>query len=122
MSRNSIKKIVCIECPNGCMLSVTLKGGKTFKVTGNKCIKGEKYAHAEINNPVRILTSAVAVLGPHIKMLPVKTDRPIPKSRLIKAMKEIKKTHVKRPVRSGKIIIKNFLNLKVNLVATRNIF
>lgn len=114
-----IKKITCIECPIGCRLTVDVENSKVIKVTGNECPKGEVYAVSEIENPVRILTSAVLCRGLSLKMLPVRTDKPMPKSMTFEAMREIKKIKVKRPLNTGGIIVKNFLGLGVNLIAAR---
>jgi CxxC motif-containing protein len=115
------KKLTCIECPKGCRLIVDIENSKVIRVIGNKCPKGEPYAAAEIENPVRILTSAVLCQGLSLKMLAVRTDKPIPKSRIFEAMKEIKKIRVTESLKSGDIIVKNFLNLGVNLITARKV-
>ena len=115
------KKLTCIECPIGCRLSVDIENSKVIKVTGNECPKGEVYAVSEIENPVRILTSAVLCQGLSLKMVSVRTDKPIPKSRIFEAMAEIKKIVVNRPLSADDIIVKNFLGLDANLVSTRKI-
>ena len=114
-----IKKMTCIECPKGCRLTVDVQDGKVVKVTDNECPKSEKYAISEIENPARILTSSVLGLGLGLKMIPVRTDKPIPKSRIFDAMEEVKKIRVIAPLKSGDIIVENFLSLGVNLIATR---
>ena len=116
-----IKRLTCIECPKGCPLSIDIEDGRVAKVGGNECPKGEKYAVQEIENPMRILTSAVFTEGLELKMAPVRTDRPIPKAKIMEAMGEIKKIRLKSPVKSGSIIIENFLGLGVNLLSTRNV-
>jgi len=110
--------MVCIECPLGCVLEVDI-GSKPIKITNNKCPKGENYAISEIENPQRILTSSVLTQDLSLKIVPVKTDRPIPKKDLLKAMEEIKKIRLKKPVAVGDIVMKDLLGLGVNLVATR---
>jgi len=115
-----IKKITCIECPQGCRLEVDVEGGYVVKVTGNKCEKGEVYAKQEIENPMRILTSSVLTKGLKIIMVPVRTSRPIPKARLLIAMEEVKKILLDHPVRVGEIIIPDFLGLGVDLISTRD--
>jgi CxxC motif-containing protein len=114
------KKIRCIECPKGCSLSVDIENGKVVSITGYECPKGKKHAISEIENPVRILTSTVLSQGLELKMIPVRTDRPIPKAALKKAMKEIKQIRINQPVRVGTVIVENFLNLGINLIATRD--
>ncbi len=115
-----INKLTCTECPSGCVLSVTVENGKVINVEGQKCPKGEKHAVDETENPVRILTSAILTEGMSIKMIPVRTDNPIPKADLFRAMDEIKKVRVDKPVRVGDIVVKDLLGLGVNLVATRS--
>jgi len=114
-----IKQLTCIECPRGCKLSVEIDSGKVISVTGNACPKGEPYARAEIENPARVLTSTVIAVGLDLKMVPVRTDKPIPKDKMPEAMREIKKIRLSRPVRPGDIIAERFLGMDVNLIATR---
>ena len=117
-----IKRLTCIECPKGCLLSVEIEGARVLNVNGNECPKGGKYAVQEIESPMRVLTSAVLAEGLELKMVPVRTDKPIPKSRIMEAMDEIRKIRLKSPVRSGSIIIDNFLGLRgVNLISTRSV-
>ena len=68
---------------------------------------------------MRILTAAVVAKGLELKMIPVRTDKPIPKSRMMEAMAEIKKVRITSPVSLGEPVIENFLGTGVNLVATR---
>ena len=116
-----IKKLTCIECPKGCLLSIDIENYRVIKVSGNECPKGQMYAAQEIENPMRILTSAVLAEGLSLKMVPVRTDKPIPKSRIMEAMDEIKKVRLKSPVKTGSVIVENFLGLGVNLLSTRNV-
>jgi CxxC motif-containing protein len=113
-----IKKMVCIECPNGCVLEADMSL-KPIGITGNLCPKGIKYAISEIENPQRVLTSSVLTEGLALKIVPVRTDRPIPKKDLFRAMEEIKKIRLIKPVAVGDIIIEDLLGLAVKLVATR---
>ncbi|MBL7069242.1 MAG: DUF1667 domain-containing protein [Candidatus Omnitrophica bacterium] len=114
-----IRKVTCIDCPKGCVLSVGVEGRKVVKITGNECPKGEEYAVSEIEDPTRILTSTVLAEGFSLRMVPVRTDRPIPKGDIKRAMKEIKRIRISEPVRIGDIIIEDFLRLGVDLIATR---
>ncbi|MDP3730553.1 MAG: DUF1667 domain-containing protein [Candidatus Omnitrophota bacterium] len=115
-----IKKITCIECPKGCLLSIDIENCRVVKVSGNECPKGEKYAVQEMENPMRIFTSAVLAEGLSLKMVPVRTDKPIPKGMLAAAMEEAKKIRLKSPVKSGSVIVEGFLGLGVNLFATHS--
>ena len=117
-----MKKIItCIECPAGCELSVDIENSKVIKVSGNKCPKGLAYAEQEMVNPERILTSTVLAEGLSAKMVSVRTDGPIPKGVMLNAMEEIKRTIIRKPVKTDDVITENFLNLGVNLIATRTL-
>jgi len=113
------KKLTCIECPLGCSLKIDVENSKVITISGNKCPKGKTYATSEIENPKRILTTTIPTKGLSIKMLPVRTDKAIPKEKISKAIEEIKKININKPVRVGDIIVKDFLGLAVNLVTTR---
>ena len=113
------KNMICIECPNGCVLSVEIDPGRVVKVSGARCPKGMAYAAAEIDNPVRIFTATALTRGLSLKLIPVRTNKPIPRKDLSRAIEEVLKIRVKEPVETGDIIIDNFLGLGVNLIATR---
>lgn len=114
------KTLTCIECPKGCKITVDMDGDKITSITGFQCKKGEAYAREEVLDPKRILTSAVLTEGSDLKMLPVRTNKPIPRSKLMDAMGEIKKIRVSKPVNVGDVVCKDFLSAGIDLVATRN--
>lgn len=102
-------------------MSVDIENCRVSNVSGNECPKGETYAIAEVENPMRVLTATVAAQGLPLKMIPVRTDKPIPKAKIAEAMAEIRKLKVTKPVCAGEVIVPDFLGLGVNLIATRNI-
>ena len=114
-----IKKMTCIECPKGCTLSVDIENCKVVKVDGAKCPKGTAYAVSESESPVRIFTATVMAEGLNLKLVPVRTDKPIPKRDIFKAAEETGRMRIKVPLEAGDTIIENFLGLGVKLVATR---
>ncbi len=116
-----IKRMICIECPKGCALSVDIENCEVKSVDGAKCPKGTAYAIAESRNPSRILTATVLAEGLSLKLVSVRTDRPIPKKDLFRAMEEIQKMRIAAPVRCGDVIVGDFLGLGVKLLATREV-
>ena len=112
-----MKELVCIVCPRGCRLTID----EEFNVSGNKCNRGKIYAVNELTNPTRMLTSTIKVNNGEICLVPVVTKEPIPKDKIFDIMEEINKVSVNAPVAVGDIIIKNVLNLGVDIVATRDI-
>ncbi|MFC1621373.1 DUF1667 domain-containing protein, partial [Candidatus Omnitrophota bacterium] len=105
------KNLTCIECPKSCTLSVDIENCKVISVSGGECPKGEKYAISEIENPQRILTSTLLTQGFSLKLLPVRTDKPIPKTRIKDAIKAIRSFKVTKSVKTGEMIIKDLLSL-----------
>ena len=115
MTRN----LTCIVCPKGCQLTVELEGKTVLSVTGHTCKRGAAYAEAECVAPMRTLTTTAPVAGGGV--VPVKTDRAIPKELLFEAMSVINSARVSRDARLGDIVVENILNTGANVVTTRNV-
>lgn len=114
------REFVCIVCPMGCNLTVTKKGDE-YEVTGNTCIRGEKYGKQEMVAPIRNISSTVRVNNGFLNLCPVKTDREIPKEKIFDVMSQINGLVVDAPIKVGQIIIENVLDTGVNIVAARDI-
>lgn len=110
-------KLICIICPKGCHLQVD----ENNKVTGNSCKRGEIYAINELTSPTRRVTSTIVINNGEINRLPVVTSKPVPKNMIFEVMKEINHTSISAPVKTGDVVIKNILNLGVDIKATRTI-
>ncbi len=111
-----MRKLTCIVCPLGCEINVELDKGNVISVSGNTCPRGKVYAKNECTNPQRIVTSTVRCEDG--SMLPVKTDKTIPKSKMSDCMSKINKTVAKLPVVVGDIIVRDVFG--ANIVATKN--
>ncbi|HHW24243.1 MAG TPA: DUF1667 domain-containing protein [Bacillota bacterium] len=120
---STVKKFTCIVCPVGCELVATLTDdGKTvISVEGNSCKRGVTYAVEELTAPKRTLTSTVRIVGADDKLLPVRTSRPIPKSAMFDAMKIIKTVTVKAPVKTGDVLVADFIEPGTSLIATKTV-
>lgn len=68
-----------------------------------------------------ILTTTVKIKSETSYLLPVKTDKPISKDKLKKAMKRVAKLQVNAPVSVGDVIAKNFTEKGINLVSTKSV-
>ena len=112
------RDLTCVACPLGCSVTVELNGDEIISVTGNTCKRGEAYAKTEITNPTRSLTSSVKVNGGILPVVPVKSDKPVPKTMLFDCMKVINSVTVDAPVKIGQVIIENILDTGANIVAT----
>ncbi|MDO8804648.1 MAG: DUF1667 domain-containing protein [Elusimicrobiota bacterium] len=113
--------MTCIECPKGCRLEVEADGSRLISVSGETCERGPAYARQEIEAPMRTLTTSVLTRGLELKMLPVRSSKPIPKGKLFAAMDAVKLITVAAPVSAGTVVVPDFLGLGVDLVACRGL-
>lgn len=109
-------RLVCINCPKGCELEVTVEGDKVT-VEGHGCPRGETYGRDEATNPVRMVTGLVKVAGSR-RPLPVKTRTAISKSRVFDVTNLLANTTVIPPRRIGDVIIPDVCGTGVDIVAT----
>lgn len=112
-----MRDLVCIVCPNGCLLKVAMQDGKVT-VTGAKCKKGIAFGTRELTCPKRTVTSTVATAFDNFPLLPVKTNGEIPKDKIGGIMNAINAVYITSPVKLGDVIIENVLDTGVNIVST----
>ncbi len=112
------RELTCIVCPIGCQLSVTLENGVVTEVTGNTCPRGKQYATDECVSPVRTITTTARTTDDSV--IPVKTDRPIPKEMMFACMEKINHATVSLPAHIGDVVIENLLGTGANVVVTAN--
>lgn len=115
-----MRELTCIGCPIGCALTVQIRNGEIL-VSGNTCPRGEKYAQDEIVCPKRMVTSTVALVGGEINRVSVKTEREIPKERIMDCMEEIRSACAHAPIRIGDVVIADCAGTGVRVIATKNV-
>ncbi len=115
------RELTCIGCPRGCALSAEIIDMSNVKITGNSCKIGEEYGKKECTNPTRILTSTVEITGREGIMLPVKTERDVPKNKIKECIYALKGIKVSTPINMGDIILKDVASTGVNFIATKSI-
>lgn len=129
MSDNVIEtlKFNCTTCPSECLLTVEVERdadgtvAEVRSMTGNRCPRGNKYAHQELTCPMRVLTTTVAVSGGDEALLPVRTSEAIPLTLHAQAMDLIRGLIVKAPIRMGDVVLPDLLNTNINLIANMDI-
>jgi len=114
------KHFTCVTCPLGCEIDVELQGGNVVSMEGNKCQKGKEFVLQELEEPMRILTTTVPIKGAKWAMLPVRTDKAIPKRLLFKVIEQLADIELQAPVKMYDMILKNIAGTGANIVATRN--
>ncbi len=115
------RDLICIGCPLGCPLTVTIENGEVTAVTGNTCPKGDAYARKEVTNPTRIVTSTVCVEGGVAPMVSCKTAADIPKGKIFEVTTALKDVVVQAPVTIGDVLLANAADTGVDIIATKNI-
>lgn len=113
--------LICIGCPLGCPVSVTMENGEVREVTGNTCKRGDAYARKEVTDPTRIVTSTVRVKGGRLAMVSVKTASDIPKGRIFDCVKALQAVELAAPVKIGQVVLPNVAGTGVAVVATKNV-
>ena len=116
------REVICIGCPLSCRVRLTVSpDGKIDKVSGNQCKKGQEYALAEFQHPLRVLTATVITQGSRRPLLAVRTDKAVPKEQLQEMMRATANLRVKPPIKAGQEIIHNILGTGANLIATSSL-
>ncbi len=115
------KEIICTVCPRGCSVTVEGNENEMTLIEGYSCKRGMEFAKSEFLNPLRILTTLVKIEGVENDLLPVRSDKPIPKTAIFDCMKAIKDAKVKLPVKRYDVIISNICGTDANIVATKDV-
>jgi len=118
MSDTETKKMICIRCPMGCEMDVSITTSGQITIAGNVCKMGQQYAKDEIQNPSRIVTSTVRVRNGEHPLVPVWTTGSVPKDKVTEIMNILGQIELDAPVRVEQVVVKNILNLGVNIEAS----
>jgi CxxC motif-containing protein len=114
------KHFTCVTCPVGCEIDVELKDSEVVSMEGNKCKKGLEFVSQELEEPMRILTTTIPIKGAKWAMLPVRTDKPIPKRLFFRALEEMANIKLRAPVKMSKVIVRDIAGTGADILATRS--
>jgi CxxC motif-containing protein len=109
--------MTCVLCPKSCIIAVRPEA-KGFKISGHKCDRGKEYAEKELINSERTLTTTVKTCFKDFPRLPVKTDKPVPLSKMFTYMKKINSIEVKKRLKPGEAVVNKLPGSDVSLIAT----
>ena len=115
------KEIICTVCPRGCHIQVEGEGENILSIEGYGCKRGLEYGSTEFAHPVRILTTTVKLKGVQNDLLPVRSNKPLPKEKIMDCMQIIRSTAVNAPVERYAVIIADICGTGVDIVATKNV-
>jgi CxxC motif-containing protein len=121
-----IRTLTCIVCPVGCDMVLTLAdqaagSPEILAIEGAGCQRGRDYAAAELQNPLRIVTSSVLVIQGDQPLASVRLTRPIPREKIPAIMAILRQLRIQAPVAIGQVIMHNILDLDSDVIATRHV-
>jgi len=114
------RHFVCVVCPIGCEIDVVHDGSKIVSMEGNKCQKSVEFVTQELIEPMRVLTTTVKIEGAKWAVIPVRTDKAIPKRLFSIVMRRLRRITVHAPVNICDVIVKDIVGTGANIIATRS--
>lgn len=114
-------EFICIVCPTSCPVSAEWNETELLRIDRAQCKLAREYIRSEIFDPRRAVTTSVLVEGGDLPLVSVKTDRPVPKARMLDVMDYLAQVVARAPVEVGDVVVPNILDTGSNIVATRRI-
>lgn len=111
---------ICIICPNSCRLEVEVGANGEIIVKGNQCKRGEEYGTNEFLSPKRTLITTMRIENGVLPVLPVRSNKELPKNKIFDAVEIVNKTVARAPIKMGDVIIRNLFGLDVDVIASRD--
>ena len=105
------KNVICTVCPNGCRVQVEYTCREDAVVSGNSCPRGAEYAVAECFAPQRTFTSSVPICGASRAMMPVRTDKPVPREKLVECMAALRQITLTAPVKCHTVLALSLIHI-----------
>ncbi len=113
------RHFVCVICPIGCEIDVVHDGGKIISMEGNKCKKSEEFVQQELIEPMRILTTTVRIQGARWPVIPVRTDKSVPKRLFPRIMRQLRCIELQAPVNMLDVVVRDIAGTGASIIATR---
>ena len=115
------RNLVCIGCPMGCTLTVTMQNGAVTAVEGNTCKRGDDYARREVISPMRVFSTTLPVEGGNRPTVPVKTAGEVPKPMVLACARALQGITLKAPLSAGDVVVSNILDTGVDIIAVADV-
>jgi CxxC motif-containing protein len=114
------RHFVCVVCPVGCEIDVVHDGSKIISMEGNKCEKSVEFVSQELVEPMRILTTTVRIEGSRWPVIPVRTDKSVPKRLFPRIMRQLRPIKLHAPVDMLDVIVRDVMRTGANIIAARS--
>lgn len=115
-----ISEIICVTCPQGCVLKVKHEGKQVLDVLETGCARGREYALGELQDPRRMVASTVRVIGGLHPLVPVYTRSAFPKPLIPQLAQTLRQVEVPAPVKIGQVLLADVLGTGIDVVASRD--
>lgn len=115
-----ISEIICVTCPQGCLLKVKHEGNQVLEVLEDGCKRGKEYAISELQDPRRMVASTVRVQGGLHPLLPVYTRSAFPKPLIPQLAQELRQIELTAPVVLHQVVLEDALGTGIDIVASRD--
>ncbi len=115
------EELICITCPLGCRLTVERLTAGELSVSGNRCVRGARYAEEELLAPKRVVTATCRSVPSDRCRVPVRTAAAFPKDRVEELIRMLYSLEVRLPVKRGDVLIPDALGTGVPVIATRTL-
>jgi CxxC motif-containing protein len=113
------RHFVCVVCPVGCEIDVVHDGSEIISMEGNRCEKSVEFVSQELIEPMRVLTTTVRIQGSKWPVIPVRTDKAVPKRLFPRIMKRLRRIKLQAPVNMLDVVVKDVLRTGAHIIATR---
>jgi len=113
------RHFVCVVCPVGCEIDVVHDGSKIISMEGNRCEKSVEFVSQELIEPMRVLTTTVRIQESKWPVIPVRTDKAVPKRLFPRIMKRLRRIKLQAPVDMLDVVVKDVLRTGAHIIATR---
>ncbi|MBR4426185.1 MAG: FAD-dependent oxidoreductase [Spirochaetales bacterium] len=109
--------ITCTVCPNGCQVKWD---EKTDTYSGNKCLRGKKFAIQERTSPMRTVTTTVKTDSGR-ELLPVRSAQAVGRDHVREIVNNLKKVRADSKIHIGDEIYKtDYDGKQVSIITTAN--
>lgn len=113
------RHFICVVCPIGCEIDVVHDGRRIISMEGSKCEKSQEFVTQELIEPMRILTTTVRIQGARWVVIPVRSDKAVPKRLFPRIMKQLRRIRLQAPVNMLDVVVRDVLHTGANIIATR---
>lgn len=115
------REFICITCPVGCTLEATVEGRELIELRGQACKRGVAFVQEELTAPKRMLTTTVQVRGGALPLVPVRSDKPLPKELLFAVADRLRAVELVAPIVEHQVVLADVFGSGVDIVTSRSL-